>query len=127
MLYFYCAYCAISYKNKEAIMKKNKFLMLTVFVLLFSILLTSCSDKKAVGIIDTVFNEDYEVEYRDYSSTGQIKALDGYSFYKQQDEIVVFSNGIDTEASYIFYNLATRKIILTLSDHDSSYEVVGID
>jgi len=108
-------------------MKKNKFLMLTVFVLLFSILLTSCSDKKAVGIIDTVFNEDYEVEYRDYSSTDQIKALDGYSFYKQQDEIVVFSNGIDTEASYIFYNLATRKIILTLSDYDSSYEVVGIN
>ena len=107
-------------------MKKTKFMTLIVTVLLFSILLTSCSANKAAKVFKTLYNEvEDDIEYEAYNISEHIADIDAskYTNVDIGDNIVLFIAENDGKTNYICYNIYSQSVVLNLNDTDISYSL----
>ena len=109
-------------------MKRTKISLLLVFVLLFSILLTSCSNRKVEKTLDTLFDDEYESTDQLFSKMQKVKGVDGYidgfSFHGYES-VAFLSNTTNEHTKYKVYSLITKSVILELTDENVEYKITN--
>ncbi len=110
-------------------MKKTKLFSLLIFVLLASLLLSSCSNKRVEKTLDAIFNDDHSSKPDIFTKATLFTDLEGYSPVSFVSNIVVAEqhrNGLvsgDVHESYKVYNLLTESVVLELTDKSFNYTI----
>ena len=108
-------------------MKKSKLLSLLIFILLSSLLLTSCSNQTAKKTLDTLYNDDYSEDDPIFSEVTKLNDLkNGYQHYQSSHNIAIFSKtswATQDATFYKVYSLITESVILVLNDKSYEYDI----
>ena len=103
-------------------MKKSKLLLATAIILIASTLLTSCSVLSRTKGFDDIYESKPEAteSTAGFDISDKIPELEGFGYYARNDEIAVFRKSTGQGMQYVFCNLKTQKVILTLSKAETT-------
>ncbi|MBO5938894.1 MAG: hypothetical protein J6Q82_05285 [Clostridia bacterium] len=106
-------------------MKKLKLLGLFAMMLVVAMVLASCA---TVSNLKKVFNEDFDVNEKLYTSAEKLSDLDGYTLVEANSEFAVFADAEDGLKVKVFSFRAGEVVGDTLtSDEDKTYVVTFVD
>lgn len=110
-------------------MKKTKISLFIAVILLFSILLTSCSNKKVEKTLDTLFVDTKNATDEVFTNIEEINAkLDRYSvsnnyYFDRDTPIAVLKKTEFQQTKYKIYSLITKSFILELDYPNLQHDI----